>query len=554
MSALDPMNDPRPVARHEHAADARVDGGDLDCGGGLLLLIRRSIDPLPRGGLLEVRSTESSVDVELPAWCRMTGNELVSWTKSDAQRSFLVCKGSLAERRDSSSPTARAPSAVEPREGRSLERAARSGSGGAEPAFAVPTRGAKTSSADEESVSRSTSSASSPALPLPRPVARVEALSVMGIGSWPRPRWLVRSLHEFLEGRISESEFHAVADDAVQLALDAQERAGVDVVTDGEQRRDSYVSFVGSRLENCQLIPLTDLLPMVDEPEKLAAEFARLDVPAEHVRHPAVLGRIARKRPLARHELEFARTRTQRPIKVALPGPYLLSRVLFLECLSEKTYATREDLAADIVRVLREELFDLLAAGAALVQFDEPVLTEVVFGGEKHGTSFMCGALSARGGADHELGFARELLDAVVLGAPRERLAVHVCRGNWTPDESAALRGDYGPLLSYLSAVRVENCMLELCTPRAGELDILRALPPDKRIGIGAVNQKDPRIEPVDEIVTRLRHAIDVFGRERVLLVPDCGFATFADNPVASSSVAQSKLSALVQAAAALRR
>lgn len=550
------MNDPAPIDRHLFDADARVDGGDLDCGGGLLLLIRRSIDPLPRGGLLEVRSIESSVDVELPAWCRMTGNELVSWTKTGTQRSFLVCKGALHERR-AASP--RAAASVQEVSSAHLAPTARTHDARGQ---AVPPRAMSRSSDDTAAVFEARTppsdvetvrSTNSPSLPLPRPVARVEALSVMGIGSWPRPRWLVRSLHEFLEGRIGEAEFHSVADDAVQLAIDAQERAGVDVITDGEQRRDSYVSFVGSRLENCQLIPLTDLLPMVDEPEKLAAEFARLDVPAEHVRHPAVLGRIARKRPLALHELEFARTRTQRPIKVALPGPYLLSRVLFLECLSEKTYATREELAVDIVRVLREELFDLLAAGAALVQFDEPVLTEVVFGGEKHGTSFMCGALSARGGADHELAFARELLDAVVEGAPRERLALHVCRGNWTPDESAALRGDYRPLLAYLSAVRVENCLLELCTPRAGELDILRTLPPDKRIGIGAVNQKDPRVEPVEEIVTRLRHAIDLFGRERVLLVPDCGFATFADNPVASASVAQAKLSALVQAAAELR-
>lgn len=512
------MSELEPVPQHVHTADAIVDGGDLDCGGGLLLLIRRSIDPLPRGGLLEVRSTETSVDVELPAWCRMTQNELVSWTKQGGQRSFLVCKGRFAER---ASP-ARDPGA------RALAGSAAHG-------------------VTETLVERAR------ALPSPAPAARIEPLSVMGIGSWPRPKWLVRALHEFLEGRVPEAEFHASADDAVRLALAAQERAGAHVVSDGEQRRDSYVSFVGSRLANCQLVPLTDLLPMVDEPEKLAAEFARLDVPAEHVRHPAILGRIARTRPIARHELDFARGVTQRPIKVALPGPYLLSRVLFLECLSEKTYATREELAVDVVRVLREELFDLLAAGATLVQFDEPVLTEVVFGGEKHGTSFMCGALSARGDADHELAFARELLDAVTAGAPRERVAVHVCRGNWTPDERAALRGDYRPLLDYLSRVHVGTCLLELCTPRAGELDVLRTLPHDKRVGVGAVNQKSPAVEGVEAIVEHARRAIDVLGRERVLLVPDCGFATFADNPVASAESAERKLAALVQASARLR-
>lgn len=520
------MSELAPVERHALAADAAIDGGDLDCGGGLLLLIRRAIDPLARGGLLEVRSTETSVDVDLPAWCRMTGNELVSWTKHGTARSFLVCKGALAERAVAGVP----------------ER----------PTSTVNAASNASAAADAASSSSTTASIAPPARSI-APVAPIAPLSVMGIGSWPRPRWLVRALHEFLEGRASEAEFHSAADDAVRLALAAQERAGVQLVSDGEQRRDSYVSFVGSRLENCQLVPLTDLLPMVEEPEKLAAEFARLDVPAEHVRHPAILGRIRRARPIARHELDFARGATRKPIKVALPGPYLLTRVLFLECLSEKTYATREELAKDVVSVLREELFDLLASGAALVQFDEPVLTEVVFGGEKHGTSFMCGALSARGSAESELGFARELLDAVVEGVPRDRVAVHVCRGNWTPDERAALRGDYRPLLDYLSRVKVGACLLELCTPRAGELDVLRALPSDKRVGVGAVNQKHADVESVDAITAHLRRAIDVLGRDRVLVVPDCGFATFADNPVASAEVAEAKLAALVQAAAELR-
>jgi 5-methyltetrahydropteroyltriglutamate--homocysteine methyltransferase len=88
-----------PIPRHELSADVSFDGGDLDCGNGLLLLIRKHIDPLDRGGLLEIQSTEISVDEDLPAWCRMTGNELVSWTKQGRQRSFIVCKGRLDERK-----------------------------------------------------------------------------------------------------------------------------------------------------------------------------------------------------------------------------------------------------------------------------------------------------------------------------------------------------------------------------------------------------------------------------------------------------------------------
>jgi len=170
----------------------------------------------------------------------------------------------------------------------------------------------------------------------------------------------------------------------VRLAVDAQLRAGVDVVTDGEQRRDNYASFVGGRLDNCQLIPLTDLLPIVDDPEKLEKEMRSLDVPASEVRHPALFGPLGRRRPLAGHEHAFVRTLTDRPMKVALPGPYLLTRLMWLECVSDRVYQSREQLAEDIVRVLREELHFLLAAGVALVQLDEPVLSEVVFTGAKN--------------------------------------------------------------------------------------------------------------------------------------------------------------------------
>lgn len=495
-----------PVERHALAPDVAFDGGDLDCGNGLLLLIRKHIDPLPRGGLLEIRSTEISVDEDLPAWCRMTKNELVSWTKTGRQRSFLVCKGPLSER-------AAAPPVA--------SRTA----GGASPA-SVPL-------ARREPV---------PAPPVP-------PLAVMGMGSWPRPRWMVDAMHAHVEGRLDEAAFHETADDAVRLIAGAQQRAGATVFTDGEQRRDSYASFVATRLDHCQLVPLTDLLPLVEDPAAFEAELRALDVPAGEVRHPGVFGRLQRSRPIAVHEFDFLRKLTPAPIKVALPGPYLLTRTMWMDCIADNVYATREQIAADIVRVLREELTDLLDAGVSLVQLDEPVLSEVVFSGPKNQRSFMCGALSESEGPEHELGFARELVNAVVDGLPRERIALHVCRGNWTPDESVALSGSYAPLIPTLAGMRVGAYLLEACTPRAGDMELLRQLPAEARIGVGVVNQKSPVIEPVDEIAARIERAIALFGAERVLLHPDCGFATFADNPICSMQIAEGKLAAITQAA-----
>lgn len=482
--------------------DAAFDGGDLDCGNGLLLLIRKHIDPLRPGQVLEVRSREPSVETDLPAWARLTGNPLLGVSRDGNTLRFLIEKGGAKS----------------------------------EPLPAVP--------------------AAPASAPLPPPRAEVQEIrpfAVTGVGSWPRPAWLVRALHERLAGRLNETEFEQYADDAVRLSIAAQERAGVDLVTDGEQRRDNYASFVAARLANCQLVPVTDLLPYVSNPETFAEELKALDVPAERFRHPAVFGPLARTGPLTGNELAFARGASSKPVKVALPGPYLLTRTMWLDCVSDKAYATREALAADVVRVLREEVEHLLAGGAALVQFDEPVLTEVVFARPGGDRKFMCGALGERREPAAELKFARELLQAVLKDLPRERTAIHVCRGNWSRDEAVALSGPYTPLVPLFAELPVGAYVLELATPRAGELAPLAELPREARIGVGVVNQKLDRVEPVEEVIARGEAAARAFGPERVLLNPDCGFATFADNPIASAAVAEAKMRTIAEAARVLR-
>ena len=227
---------------HPFQPTISFDGGGLDCGSGLLLQIRRWIDPLKCGELLEVRSTEPSVAEDLPAWCRMTGNELVS-VRHDPQQgrwSFLVSKNRFGL------------AAAEGQEASARE---------------LP---------GEPRAMQDRASASAGLRTGRREITGVAPLSVMGIGSWPRPDWLLRALHDRLEGRLDAAGFQAVADRAVAEVVQAQVEAGVDVVTDGEQRRDSYASFVGDRLENCQLIPIIDLLPYVEHPDEFARELRAL--------------------------------------------------------------------------------------------------------------------------------------------------------------------------------------------------------------------------------------------------------------------------------------
>lgn len=522
---------------HPYPPAVSFDGGDLDCGNGLLLLIRQHIDPLEPGQLLEIVSYESSVEADLPSWCRLTRNELVSLQKDEqgGRRSFLVSKGPFS------------PPAVVPSTGSEAT------STPAPPPGLTPLR-RKRRKPQMEVTQEIVTPYIPTALPEPVPVPPIAPLSVLPVGSWPRPGWLLRALHQHLEGRLTATDFTADADDAVRLAVAAQVRAGVDVVTDGEQRRDNYSSFVGGILENCQLIPVTDLLPYVDDPAQFEQELRALDVPAGEVRHPAVFGPLGRREPLALREAQFVQRLTERPVKVSLPGPYLLTRTMWMECVSDRAYEDREHLARDVVRILREEIAHLLAAGTALVQFDEPVLTEVLYGQSgQGGRTFMCGALGERGDTADELDFAQGLLQEATAGFPPERLAVHVCRGNWTSDESKALSGDYRPLVGMLGSLNVQTLILELATPRAGELGALAGVREDQRIGVGVLNQKNPQLDTLEVVAARARRAVNELGQERVLLNTDCGFATFADNPIVTAEVAEQQLGLLARVRDGLR-
>lgn len=523
---------------HPYPPKDSFNGGDLDCGNGLLLLIRKHIDPLAPGELLEIVSRDSTVEVDLPSWCNLTKNELINVHTEPGLWRFLVSKGPFTPPADAPAPiTAVATTNVDPDiviQPQKLKKKRK------KPQMAI------------------TQEVVDPFLPqsLPEPVdaAPILPLSVLSLGSWPRPRWLLSSLHQHLEGRLSTADFEADADDAVQLAVAAQERAGIDVVTDGEQRRDNYASFVGGILQNCQLIPVTDLLPYVDDPEQFNEELQALDVPAREVRHPAVFGPLGRRDPLTVPEVEFAQSVAQKPVKVSLPGPYLLTRTMWMECISDRAYDDREALAVDIVRILREEVAHLLAQGTSIVQFDEPVLTEVLYGEQgQGGRTFMCGALGERGAQDEALAFAQHLLEQVTQGFPTDRLALHVCRGNWTTDESSALSGGYAPLVPLFRSINVGTLILELCTPRAAELDALTGIREDQRVGVGVLNQKDSATDTVDDVIARAEEAIELFGYDRVLLNTDCGFATFADNPIQSARAAERDLSLLVQARDQLR-
>lgn len=370
---------------------------------------------------------------------------------------------------------------------------------------------------------------------------------VTTVGSWPRPTWLLQAMKR------GAADLEPLRTEATLLAVKYQEDAGVDIVTDGEQRRDNFYSFITERLDGLRLMSMAELLDYVEDKAAFEELLGALDVPAYAIKNPTVIDKLSVKEPLATTDVEFLAEHTRLPIKATLPGPYLLSRSIWVKNLSSDAYPTREELCADIVRILRDELLALARMGVGIVQFDEPVLTELVFAGKSSTRTFMCAALAASASPESELDLAVELLNEVVAGVNDVITAVHICRGNWSQDESVLLTGDYDPLIPHLGRIHVKQFVLEYATPRAGSIEVLKGLPDDAQLGFGVVNPRTEEIEDPDEIAARVRELADLLGPDRIFLNPDCGFGTFAERPVATAQVAFEKLRALSEAARRLR-
>lgn len=374
------------------------------------------------------------------------------------------------------------------------------------------------------------------------------------IGSWPRTREVQKAMREKKAGRMTEEEFNEVADHSILQILKWQEEAGIDIVSDGEQRRDNYISFVAEHLNNVRMLSVSELLDYVEDKASFEEILGTLDVPAYSMTNPAATGKISRRKPLALDDYYFLKKNTDKAIKVALPGPYLLTRSMWVEGLSQDTYPTKEDLAVDIVKVLREDLEDLITAGCDFVQFDEPVLTEVVFTQKNANRTFMCGALTAKADAEEEIAFALDLINQVTEGmlGRGTKVGLHVCRGNWSTEEEVLLRGPYYPLIPYLANVNVDQLVLEYSTPRAGEIDAIREFG-GKEVGFGIVNPRTEEIESVEDMVERVKEIRQYLPGSKIYLNPDCGFGTFAQRPMNSDEIAVEKLKAMVEAAKKLR-
>ncbi|MFN7251536.1 MAG: 5-methyltetrahydropteroyltriglutamate--homocysteine methyltransferase [Anaerobacillus sp.] len=378
------------------------------------------------------------------------------------------------------------------------------------------------------------------------------------IGSMPRSKEVLKALRMMRRGTIDPFDFNNLIEAETEKVINLQENFGINVITSGELGRDNYVSFVSDKIGGVKMMSMSEMLDYIDDKKAFENMLTTLDVPAVSIKNAICVGKLTYNGDIVADELKMIKKFTDKPVKITLPGPYLLTRSMWLPNLSGKAYGSKEELGQDVIRIMKEEIDNLMNIGVDVIQFDEPVLTEVVFTDGKP-RSFMCAALSERKDPKEELKFASSLIKQIIDHIDRSKTvpSLHVCRGNWSKDESILLTGPYTPLLELFAEVNPALLTLEFSTPRAGEISSLLA---DSRIkehaalGLGVLNPRTDEIETVDSILVRVEEAMKHLPKEKISLNPDCGFATFSSSPVNVLETISGKMSTLTEAASILRR
>jgi 5-methyltetrahydropteroyltriglutamate--homocysteine methyltransferase len=329
------------------------------------------------------------------------------------------------------------------------------------------------------------------------------------VGSYPQPDWLIdrdklkkrfpprtRAMELW---RIGEDFLSAAQDDATRLAILDQERAGLDIVTDGEIRRESYSNHFATALDGVDL----------DNPGQA------LDRSGEPVFVPRIVGPVRRRHAVGVDNVRFLREHTDRLIKFTVPGPFTMTQQA-----QNDYYETEAEAAMDYAAAVNEEIRDLFAAGADVVQLDEPYM-------------------QARPDKAREYGV--EALNKA-LGNVDGTTCIHICFGY------AALIHERPEGYSFLPELGNTSCsQVSIETGQSGlDCKVLESLP-DKQILLGVIDLSSNDVESVETIKARVRRALAHVNAERIILAPDCGMKYL------SRDAAFGKLSAMSKAGRELR-
>ena len=377
------------------------------------------------------------------------------------------------------------------------------------------------------------------------------------IGSMPRSKKIMALNRRLKMDLDYEKEYEDLIKTETENLVKLQEKYSIDLITNGELARDNYVSFVADKIDGVVMMNMGDMLEYIEDKQAFEQILETLDVPSVSIKNAICNGVLKYNKSLVSDEIKFLKKITNSPVKATLPGPYLMTRSMWLPALSKKFYNSKEELGEDVIKILKQEIDNLVQAGVDVIQFDEPVLTEVVFS-EGKTRSFMCAALSERKDPTEELKFATNLIKSVMDYIKEKDVlsSLHVCRGNWSKDESILLSGPFTPLVPLFEETSPDILALEFSTPRAGELDSLLSSEKIKEnsiLALGVINPRTDIIESSQSIIEKTEEALKFLPKEKIWLNPDCGFATFSNRPVSTFEIIEKKLEQLQIAKNALR-
>ena len=330
------------------------------------------------------------------------------------------------------------------------------------------------------------------------------------VGSYPQPDWLID--REKLAGRfpprvrakelwrVQEPYLQQAMEDATILAIRAQEQAGLDIITDGEIRRESYSNRIATALAGVDIDNPGTALDRSGHPNPV----------------PRIVGKIKRIKPIEVEDLLFLKAHTDRKVKITVPGPYTM-----LQQAQNDFYASEEEAAMDYAIALNEEIKDLFAHGADVVQIDEPYMQARPEKARLYGINALNRALEGVKG----------------------QTAVHICFGYAAVIHARPSGYDFLPELAQCSCnqVSIETAQSSL------DCKILETLG-DKQVMVGCLDLSDMKVEPAELVAMRIRRALKHIKPEQVILAPDCGMKYLP------REVADGKLKSMVQAAHMLRK
>ena len=334
-------------------------------------------------------------------------------------------------------------------------------------------------------------------------------LPTLLVGSYPQPEWLIdrsRLSKQVPRARaddlwlVARDKLEAAQDDATILAIRDQERAGLDIITDGEQRRESYSNRFATALQGVD----------ADNPG------TTINRTGQPIPVPRVVGPIRRKGPVELRDLNVLRANTDRPIKGTLPGPFTMSKQA-----QDDFYGDAEAMAMDYAAAVNAEIADLFAAGADVVQLDEPWM-------QQH--------------PDDARRYGLKALDRALHGVTGT-VAVHLCFGY-----AALVHGKPSgySFLAELEGSKAQQISIEAAQPKL-DLKILQALP-SKTIILGVIDLADMTVETPQIVAERIRRALPYVSAERMVVAPDCGMKCLP-RPIAFA-----KIKSMAEGTALVRR